>query len=69
MHSIERDGLESPKQLNCSSKRFFEEKGGGEGSNPITPHFTMLSHEKLSKLLTLYLVCHSETDHCNKPWH
>lgn len=27
MLGIERDGMESTKQLNCSSKRFFEEKG------------------------------------------
>lgn len=44
MHSIERDALEFPKQLNCSSKHFFEERK--KASNPITPHFTMLSLEK-----------------------
>lgn len=46
MHSIERDALEFPKQLNCSSKRFFEERKK-KVSNPITPHFTMLSLEKV----------------------
>lgn len=50
--SIERGGLEFPKQLNCSSKCCFEESG--KDSNPITSQLTTLSEEKFQKALTLY---------------
>lgn len=52
MHSVEGDALEFPKQLNCSSKNFFERKKKNpseekKASNPITLHFTVLSAEKV----------------------
>lgn len=48
--SIERGGLEFPKQLNCSSKCFFEQSG--KDSNPITSQLTTLSEERFQKALT-----------------
>lgn len=45
--SIERGGLEFPKQLNCSGKCFFEVSG--KDSNPITPQLTTLSEERPQK--------------------
>lgn len=65
--SIERGGLEFPKQLNCSGKCFFEERGND--SNPITPQLSTLSQERPQKVLTLYLLRQSETHHWNPPWH
>lgn len=50
--SIERGGLEFPKQLNCSGKCFFEESRND--SNPITPQLSTLSQERPQKVLTLY---------------
>lgn len=65
--SIERGGLEFPKQLNCSGKCFFEESGND--SNPITPQLSTLSQERPQKVLTLYSLRQSETHHWNPPWH
>lgn len=67
MHSIERDALEFPKQLNCSSKRFFEERK----KKPLIPllHTSQCCHLRKFRNCWLYSGRHFEAHHSNEPWH
>ena len=55
MHSLERGGLEFPKQLNCSSKHFFEEKVWGEGTLIPLLHSSQCCHMRKFKKCWLYI--------------
>lgn len=55
MHSLERGGLEFPKQLNCSSKHFFEEKVWGEGTLIPLLRSSQCCHMRKFKKCWLYI--------------
>lgn len=67
MHSIERDALEFPKQLNCSSKRFFEERK----KKSLIPllHTSQCCHLRKFRNCWLCSARHFEAHHCNELWH
>lgn len=66
MHSIERDALEFPKQLNCSWKRLFE----GMEKEPLIPllHSSQCCHSRKFRNCWLYSGCHFETHRSSELW-